>query len=69
MKQSKIGTAEKEIQESKEMQIMMEDKIYMLSIDNKGRQDDKDQLIMIMPLIYKALKGNNMSQQIKQQIA
>jgi ethanolamine utilization cobalamin adenosyltransferase len=57
LKQSKITTSEKEILESKEMQMMMEDKIYMLSIDNKSRQDDKDQLIMLMPLIYKALKG------------
>ena len=38
---------------------MMEDKIYMLSIDNKLRQEDKEQLIIILPLIYKVIKGQS----------
>ncbi len=51
------------------MQMMMEDKIYMLSIDNKNRQEDKEQLIMLMPLIYKGIKGQNVSASLKQQIS
>ena len=50
------------------MQMMMEDKIYMLSIDNKNRQEDKEQLIMILPIIYKAIKGQAVGPQFKQQI-
>ena len=42
VKAGKIGGVQEEIKESKEMQIMMEDKIYMLSIDNKARQEDKE---------------------------
>lgn len=57
VKDARIKQVQGELQESKDMQIMMEDKIYMLSIDNKNRQEDKEQLIMLMPLVYKAIKG------------
>lgn len=57
VKDARIKQVQGELQESKDMQMMMEDKIYMLSIDNKNRQEDKEQLIMLMPLIYKGIKG------------
>lgn len=59
VKDARIKQIAGEMRESKEMQMMMEDKIYMLSIDNKGRQEDKEQLIMIMPLIYSAIRGGS----------
>ena len=68
MKDAKIKSVQGELQESKDMQMMMEDKIYMLSIDNKNRQEDKEQLIMILPIIYKAIKGQAVGPQLKQQI-
>jgi hypothetical protein len=66
VKDAKIKSIQGELQESKDMQMMMEDKIYMLSIDNKNRQEDKEQLIMILPIIYKAIKGQSVGPQIKQ---
>ena len=68
VKDAKIKSIQGELQESKDMQMMMEDKIYMLSIDNKNRQEDKEQLIMILPIIYKAIKGQAVGPQLKQQI-
>jgi hypothetical protein len=46
----------------------MEDKIYMLSIDNKQRQDDKEVMVMLLPQIYKSLQGrqNNLKGYLKQ---
>jgi len=35
----------------------IEDKIYMISLENKQRQDDKEILLMLLPHIYKAIKG------------
>ena len=35
----------------------MEDKIYMLSIDNKQRQDEKEVMVMLLPQIYRTLQG------------
>ena len=35
----------------------MEDTIYMLSIQNKQRQDDKELMLMLLPQIHKAING------------
>ena len=42
VKDARIKQIAGEIQESKEIQIMLEDKITSLSIDNKARQEDKE---------------------------
>ena len=42
VKDARIKQIAAEIQESKEIQIMLEDKITSLSIDNKARQEDKE---------------------------
>ena len=35
----------------------MEEKIYLQSIENKQRQDDKEVLLMLLPQVYKAMNG------------
>ncbi len=57
VKEAKISGMNKELQEIKEMQMRIEDKIYMLSLENKQRQDDKEILLMLLPHILKAIKG------------
>ena len=57
LKEAKIGGLNKELAEIKEMQMRIEDKIYMLSLENKQRQDDKEILLMLLPHILKSLKG------------
>ncbi len=56
-KEAKVKELEKEIQTMKETQMRMEDKIYVLSIENKQRQDDKEVMMMLLPQILKALNG------------
>lgn len=37
----------------------MEDTIYMLSVQNKQRQDDKEVMLMLLPQIHKAINGKS----------
>jgi len=37
----------------------MEDKIYMHSIENKQKQDDKEVMLMLLPHIHKAINGRS----------
>jgi len=51
---------EKQEAERKDMlerQSQLEEKIYTLSVENKGRQEDKEQLVMLLPHIYQQIKG------------
>jgi hypothetical protein len=57
VKEVLIRGLNKELEEMKETQIRMEDKIYGLSIQNKQRQDDKEVMVMLLPQIYKAIQG------------
>ena len=57
LKEAKLRALDKDLEEVKQGQIRMEDKIYMLSLENKQRQDDKEILLMLLPHILKAIKG------------
>lgn len=43
----------------KATQMKMEDTIYMLSVQNKQRQDDKEVMLMLLPQIHKAINGKS----------
>ena len=43
----------------KATQMNMEDTIYMLSVQNKQRQDDKEVMLMLLPQIHKAINGKS----------
>ena len=57
-----------ELEEIKASQMRMEDTIYMLSIQNKQRQDDKELMLMLLPHIHKAINGkaNNLKGLLQQ---
>jgi DNA repair exonuclease SbcCD ATPase subunit len=57
LKEAKLRSLHKDLEEVKQGQIRMEDKIYMLSLENKQRQDDKEIMLMLLPHILKTIKG------------
>ena len=62
-REAKVKQVTQELEEIKASQMRMEDTIYMLSIQNKQRQDDKELMLMLLPQIHKAINGkaNNLT--------
>lgn len=57
IKSKKVEEMKKEIKDAQDLQMRMEEKIYILSIENKQRQEDKEILLMLLPHIHKSISG------------
>lgn len=68
VRERQIEHVGKELKEGRETQMKMEEKIFMLSVENKQRQEDKEGMLMLLPHILKAIQGkpNSLRQQLMQ---
>ena len=56
-KQSRIEELRKSIAEVDATQRSIEEQIYMISIENKQKEEDKEIILMLLPQVLKAIGG------------